>query len=100
MVKHLVFLKLKPSAEGASREENARKIKASLEALVGRVPSLKAMEVGIDFLRSEASWDLAIVSEFADRAGMDAYMNHPEHLPIVAFIGRVRESRAAVDYEI
>ncbi len=100
MVKHIVFWKLKPKAEGGTREENAHRIQVLVEALAGKIPGCRRLEVGIDFERSDAAWDLALYSEFDDRAALDAYQKHPEHVMVATFIGKVRESRAVVDYEV
>jgi hypothetical protein len=100
MVKHIVFWRLKETAEGAGKVENAGKVKASLESLRGRIPGLLHIEVGIDFNRSEAAYDVALYTEFADRASLDAYQQHPEHVAVSAFVGRVRSVRAVVDYEV
>ncbi len=99
MVKHIVFWTLKAEAEGATRAENARRVKAALEALAGRIPGLVEIEVGIDFARSDASYDVALYSTFVDRAALDAYQAHPEHRTVADLIAKVREKRAVVDYE-
>ncbi len=100
MVKHIVFWKLKDAAEGSSKAKNARKVKARLESLLGRIPGLLHIEVGIDFNGSGAAYDVALYSEFTDRASLDEYQRHPEHAAVSDFIGRVRLSRAVVDYEV
>ncbi len=40
MLKHVVMWKLKDEAEGADRATNARRVKAALESLRGRIPGL------------------------------------------------------------
>lgn len=100
MVKHIVFWKLKDQAEGASREENAREVKARLEALRGKIPGLLRLEVGIDFNRSDAAYDVALYSELVDRAALEAYQRHPEHVAVADFVGKVRSARAVVDYDL
>lgn len=99
-VKHIVFFKLKDSAGGRTREENAREVKARLEALRGKIPGLRHIEVGIDFDRSAAAFDLALTCELESRAALDAYQKHPLHQGVAGFIAGVRESRAVVDYEV
>jgi len=99
MVKHIVFWKLKESAHGNSRADNARLIKEKLEALRGVIPGLLRIEVGLDFSRSEQSADLALYSEFATRADLDAYQVHPAHKALLPFIGEARSERQLVDYE-
>ncbi len=99
MIKHIVMWRLKDSAAGASREENAKKLKQSLEDLKDKIRDIKALEVGINFNASPAAFDVVLYSEFADREGLDSYQNHPEHLKIVDFVGEIRTDRAVVDYE-
>ena len=59
MVRHIVCIKLKDFAEGASKAENARMLRQRLEAMRGRVPGLLDLEVGLNFEPSEAAYDLA-----------------------------------------
>ena len=100
VVKHIVFWKLKAEAHGQPAAENARAIKAKLEALQGRVPGLLKIEVGLDFSRSDSSCDLALYSEFESRAAVDAYQAHPEHKAVMPFIAESRSERRVVDYEV
>jgi hypothetical protein len=99
MVKHIVFFKLKAQANGATKAENARSIKEKLEALRGRIPGLRHLEVGLNFAAGDAAWDIALYSELESREALERYQNHPEHQKAAEFIGSVRESRALVDYE-
>ena len=98
MLKHIVMFKLKANAEGASKEQNAKKIKAELEALTGRIPQIRRMEVGINCIPGEVAYDVAIYSEFANENDLLIYMKHPEHVKVAEFVGKVRESRVVVDY--
>lgn len=99
MIKHIVMWRLKEFAAGASREENAAKLKQSLEALDGVIDEIAAIEVGINFNGSPAAFDVVLYSEFENREGLEAYQKHPEHLKIVDFVGEIRTDRAVVDYE-
>ena len=100
MVKHIVLWKLKETAGGRTRTENAAFIKRELEALRGVVPGLIRIEVGFDFSASESSSDLALYSEFESRAALDAYQNHPAHKAVMPAIMDARSERRVVDYEI
>ena len=99
MVKHIVLWRLKDSAGGRGRAENAALVKQKLEALLGVVPGLTALEVGIDFGRGEQSFDVALYAEFESRAALAGYQEHPAHRAAVSFIREVREDRVVVDYE-
>ncbi len=94
MVKHIVMFDFKDE----KKEENIKKAKEMLLALLGSVPSLKKMEVGINFSTEERAMDLSIYTEFEDRAGLEAYAIHPQHLEVVAFIKTVVTGSKVSDY--
>lgn len=100
MIKHIVMWKLKEEALGNSKKENALLIKDKLEALRGQIPEILDLEVGIDFLESEQSYDIVLVSTFASKEALDIYQKHPKHVEVGAFVGEVRLTRTVVDYEV
>ncbi|MDQ8024270.1 MAG: Dabb family protein [Moraxellaceae bacterium] len=99
MVRHIVFWRLNGATE-AARAGQAATIKTTLEALNGRIAGLRKLEVGIDFSRGEASADIALYSEFDDRAALDAYQPHPLHLAAVAVVKPLVSERRVADYEL
>lgn len=102
MIKHIVMWKLKDFAEGASREQNAKKMKVDLEALKAKIPQIRHIEVGINLIPlipSDAACDVALYAEFANEQDLDTYQKHPEHLKAAGFVNKVRESRVVVDYK-
>ena len=100
MVKHIVAWRLKDPALGRGKAENARLMKEKLEALRGRIPGLRRLEVGLDFSAGENSSDIVLVTDFESRAALAAYMIHPEHQAVVAFVSQIVAERRLVDYEI
>jgi len=82
-----------------NKQENLQKTKEMLEALVDKIPTLLSMEVGLDFMQSERSFDLVLTSTFQDKEGLSTYATHPAHLEVVAFIKEVTEAAKVVDYE-
>jgi hypothetical protein len=98
MVRHIVFWRLKESANGRSKAENAAEIKRLLEALNGKIPGLLKLEVGFDFSRTPESSDIVLYSELESRAALDAYQTHPLHEAVKPFILAAREERRVVDY--
>ena len=48
MIKHIVMWKLKESAEGRTKQENAWMIKQELEQLKGTIREIVSLEVGIN----------------------------------------------------
>jgi hypothetical protein len=100
MIKHIVFFCLADSAEGKSKMENAEIIKFELENLINFIPEIKKIEVGINSPNApKTNFDIALYSEFESLETLDIYQEHPEHKRVAAYIGKVRTSRAAVDYE-
>lgn len=95
MIVHIVMFAFKEE----NKTENLRKTKEILEGLMGKVPSLLSMEVGLDFMQSERSFDLVLTSTFADKDALSAYAIHPAHLEVVNFIKEVTEAAKVVDYE-
>ncbi|HEY7442420.1 MAG TPA: Dabb family protein [Vicinamibacterales bacterium] len=100
MIKHIVFWRLKDRVNGQGKAEIALELKKRLEALRGVVPGLLHLEVGLDFLKSESSSDLALYTEFSSREALDAYQKHPAHKEFVDFSHDLRTERRVVDYEV
>jgi hypothetical protein len=100
MVKHIVLWKLKDSANGMNKAENALAIKHKLESLKGKIEGLIEIEVGIDFLQSPESGDIMLYSLFNDKQALDHYQQHPLHKEIMPFIAEARSERRVVDYEV
>jgi hypothetical protein len=95
MIVHIVFLKLKEQ----NKEANIQKTKAMLEDMVGKVPQLRKLEVGIDFNGSERACDMSLYTEFDSKEDLHAYAVHPVHQKVIEFIRDVAEFTKVVDYE-
>lgn len=99
MIRHIVMWQLKDHAEGASKAENARLIKTSLEALNGKIPGMRVLEIGVDISRTEHAADLVLYSEFDSLAALAAYDVHPDHLALKPLVLARRAGRLVVDYD-
>lgn len=102
MIKHIVMWKLKGFAEGGTKAENVRKMKLLLEGLKNNIKEIHNIEVGINKSSINAidPYDIVLYAEFNNMEDLKVYQNHPEHLKIGDFIGRVRLERKVVDYEV
>ena len=96
MLKHIVMWKLRAEAEGASKNENAIKIKKRLERLQSIIPGAYRLEVGIGC--NPAGYDLVLYSEFDDQDSFENYRVHPEQARVNEFIGRVASDQVTADY--
>lgn len=96
MIKHIVCFKLKDNSE-----ENCLKAKEVLLSMQGNVPQLREIEVGVDFLHSERSYDIILQVVLDDAKALEDYQNDPYHCSVVKpHMHAVREASVAVDYEI
>jgi len=79
-------------------DANIQEVKARLNDLVALIPELKCLEVGVDFSKSERSFDLSLYSSFGSKEDLQAYAIHPEHLKVVELIKSVTLESKVVDY--
>ena len=100
MVKHIVMWKIKET-NGLTKEQTAQRIKEALEGLNGKIEGLRHLEVGIDFLQSDASYDVVLYSELEDKAALEYYQAHPLHVKVATEIVKpAATSRVVSDYEL
>jgi hypothetical protein len=100
MFKHIVLWKLKDTANGKSRTENARLMKERFEEMANMLDGLRTLEVGINVLHGDEAADVALYMEFESRGAYEAYAVHPAHKALVTFIREVRVERRVIDYEV
>lgn len=94
MIKHIVLFKLKDAAP-SSIERTVQ----VLRGLEGKVEQLRSLEVGTDVIRSERSYDIALIATFDSLDDLEGYQIHPEHKKVIEHMSEVRESQVAVDFE-
>jgi hypothetical protein len=95
MLTHIVIWKYRAEIEPEVREEHIR----LLSGLSSVVKELESLSVGFDVLRLPRSYDSGLVATFKDRAGLEAYTVHPEHVKAADFGRSISEHVASVDFE-
>ena len=96
MIKHIVFFKLKDA-----NEDNCQKAKEVLLSMKDNIDYLRGIEVGVDFLHSPRSFDIALSVILDDRDMLDVYQKDKYHCDVVkAHMHAVTEKSAAIDYEL
>jgi Stress responsive A/B Barrel Domain len=94
MLTHIVIWKYRADVEQAVREEHVNR----LRRLASLIPEIESFHVGFDVLLLPRSYDSGLVATFRDRAALEAYTVHPEHI-LVADMGRhISEHVASVDF--
>lgn len=93
MIRHVVMWKFRPGTEAEQRQ-----FLEGLRALQGVIPQLLRSEVAENM--GTGNYDAVLVSEFADRAGLEAYQQDPRHKAVSALCASIRQERASVDWEV
>lgn len=97
MIKHIVLWKLR-GAE-SERQGYIDTFTKNTEYLKSILPQIRKAEIGGNFNEGDG-FHIGIYCEFDNRADLDAYLNHPEHLKIRAYINSVTYDKTVFDYEI
>lgn len=94
MIRHIVLFKIKDEykSEIPQLVENFYGMKGKIEGMVD-------LEAGQDFLQSERSYDLALLTVFDSRAAFEAYQTHPVHMPVKKRMHEVRSASVSCDFE-
>jgi hypothetical protein len=95
MLTHIVIWKYRAETSEAEREEHI----ARLRRLPGFIPQIESFAVGFDVLKLPRSYDIGLVAVFRDRAGLDVYTDHPEHVLVAVYGRSISENIASVDFE-
>jgi quinol monooxygenase YgiN len=92
MIKHIVLWSVK---EGLDKHKVFEDIDAHFRSLVGKVPGLLSLEMHEGF----QGYDICLESTHTDRAALDAYQEHPDHIALKTVVASFRASRASCDME-
>ena len=95
MITHVVMWKLKDRSP-----ENASRVQAMLLGMKGKIPGMLDIEAGVDFARSDRSYDLVLITRHVSREALDEYQVHPVHQEVKQRMLQLRDISAAVDFEI
>jgi hypothetical protein len=96
MIRHIVFIQFNPETSAADRADLVDR----LRGMPAKIDVIKHLEVGVNFTDSPRARDLALIVDFADRAGLAAYATHPDHEAVKAIIAERCGPSVVVDYEI
>jgi hypothetical protein len=99
MIRHIVMWKLKgPSPE--EKRHQAEQARAALLGMLGKVPGMTHVEVGIGTSVGEQDADLVLSSTHDSWQALSAYQSHPAHEPVKKLIGELRVERRVVDFDV
>jgi heme-degrading monooxygenase HmoA len=99
MIKHIVMWNVKGDSP-EDKADVAMRLKTAFEGLMGKIPGLLHMEVGVDVSRVDYACDVVLYSEFDSHESLAAYAQHAEHLRVREELGHLRIARHQVDYPV
>jgi hypothetical protein len=94
MLTHIVVWKYRADVEQFAREEHV----TLLRNLASIIPEVQSLSVGFDTLFLPRSYDTGLVATFADRAALEAYTVHPEHVKVADFGRSISAHVVSVDF--
>ena len=95
MLHHIVMWQLHETDKANNLQQAAR----LLQACAAITPGIVRFEVAMARPGLDCTHDLVLNSTFADRAALEAYQSHPDHVAIKPFMKSVVASRQCMDYE-
>ena len=96
MIKHIVCFKIKEECKG--RISHA---KETLLSMKDHIDYLVSINVGVDFLHSERSYDIILEVVLPTKEHLDIYQNDEYHCNVVkTLMHEIREASVAIDYEV
>ena len=100
MVRHIILWKLKDSLTDAEKRSVKAAAKEQLEALYGKVPSLRAVTVHIDPLPT-SNCDMMLETLFDSADGLKEYAVHPAHVAAAdAYVRPYTKERTCMDFTV
>ena len=97
MLRHIVLVKI---IESKDITKISAEFKEKLLGLTDTIDDLKNMEVGLNINTGPSAFDLSLIADFEDEAGLNKYRMHPDHVLVLDFMKKVVEKTAVVDYII
>jgi len=94
MVTHVVMWKLKDRSPA-----HAERVQTLLTSMKGKIPGMLDLEAGVDFVRSDRSYDVVLITRHENREALDQYQLHPVHEEVKRVMLELREASTAVDFE-
>lgn len=94
MFTHIVFFKLKEPTK-----ENLRFLEETLLSMNGNIKELKQLEVGVDVIKSDRSYDIGIITRFDNKEDYLTYDVDEFHVEKVKkVIGPYLEASKTLDF--
>ena len=95
MINHVVLMQFKPDVS----DDQIDDLEKCLDDLPNKIVEIHAYEFGRDLVRSQRSYDFALVSLFANLEAVRRYQEHPAYLKVHQKMNKLCESILTVAFE-
>lgn len=99
MLRHVVSWKL-IAEDSATKLAAIGTITAALESLLGTIPQILSLRLGPNIAYPDTNWDLVLIADYDDLAGLEAYQQHPAHLAVAQIVRPLVSARSTVDFVV
>ena len=99
MIRHIVMWDVSGDT-AEEKQRNMDRIQSGFHGLLGCIPGLLHLEIGVDASNVDYACDVVLYSEFESWEALAGYAVHPEHLRVRDELVGVRIARHQVDYEV
>lgn len=98
MIRHILLIKFKPSAASAE----IAKLKTLFDEMPAKIEGVVSVEWGVNDSpeHKNQGYTHSVLMTFADEAGRQNYLPHPEHQALIAVFDPLLEDIVVFDYSI
>ena len=98
MVRYCVMWKFKPS-DGKTPKEIAEDVKERYESLMGLIPGLEGIEVGVNRNDSASAYDAIMIADFKNWDALADYKADTRRDNVRKYVETLADVRARVEFE-
>ena len=94
MINHFILLKYKEDTSESHVHDFCR----MMYALSNEISEVKELQIGLDIVHDQRSWDLILIMQFDSLADLKAYQVHPAHQEVSKFNQPMVNQVASLDF--
>lgn len=95
MINHFILLKYKEGTSESHVDEFCR----MMYALREEISEIKELQIGLDMIHDQRSWDLILIMKFDSLEDLKAYQAHPAHQAASKFNQAMVSRVASLDFQ-
>lgn len=96
MIIHIALFKWKDNIS----EKQIHKIMADIRSLKSKITEVIDLYCGENFSQWSKGYTHAVIVKVQDRQSLDAYRDHPDHVPIAKEVETLEQDSIGIDFEV